>query len=94
MTSLTRPLLLAATLLAAMPAAAQELRIGFKAAVDSPDPHQLYTPNRNVHLQVYEPLVTQDAQQRLKPGLAKSWKALDPLTWEITLEERDRKSVV
>jgi peptide/nickel transport system substrate-binding protein len=83
-----RPLLLAACLLAALPAHAQDLRIGFKAAVDSADPHQLYTPNRNVHLQVYEPLVVQDAQQRLKPGLAKSWKPLDPLTWEITLEER------
>ena len=33
-------------------AGAQELRIGFKAAVDGSDPHQNYTPNRNVQLQL------------------------------------------
>lgn len=67
------------------PASAQELRIGLKAAVDSADPAQLYTPNRNVHLQVYEPLVAQDAQSKLLPGLAVSWRSVDPLTWELKL---------
>ena len=80
--------ILLAALLAAIPAAAQDLRIGFKAAVDNADPAQLYTPNRNVHLQVYEPLIRQDAQSRLLPGLARSWRSLDPLTWELKLEPR------
>jgi peptide/nickel transport system substrate-binding protein len=33
--------------------AAQELKIAMKASVDSADPHQLFTPNRNVQLHVY-----------------------------------------
>ncbi len=67
--------------------AAQELRIGMKAAVDGSDPHQSYSPNRNVQLQVYEPLVFQDEYQRPRPGLAQSWRLLDPLTWEFQLRE-------
>ena len=74
-----------ALLLLASPAAAQELRIGMKGVVDSPDPHQSYSPNRNVQLHVYETLVTQDAQLRPHPLLAESWRAIDPLTWEFTL---------
>jgi len=31
-----------------------------KASVDSADPHLLFTPNRNVLLHVYEPLIFQD----------------------------------
>ena len=69
------------------PARAQELRIALKAAVDSADPAQLYTPNRNVHLQVYEPLIQQDDQSHLLPGLALSWRIVDPLTWELKLAE-------
>jgi peptide/nickel transport system substrate-binding protein len=76
----SRRILLLATLLSALalamlPAAAQELRIGMKAAVDSSDPHQLYTPNRNLHLMIYEPLMVQDAQLRPQPGLA------NPCAW-------------
>ena len=70
---------------AGAPALAQDLRIALKAAVDNADPAQLYTPNRNVHLQVYEPLVGQDERSRLLPGLAASWRSLDPLTWEFKL---------
>ncbi|MBK1659086.1 ABC transporter substrate-binding protein [Paracraurococcus ruber] len=79
-------LLLAALLLAA-PAAAQELRIGMKAAVDGSDPHQSYSPNRNVQLHVYEPLVFQDPQLRPVPGLATAWRPVDETTWEFTLRE-------
>ncbi len=74
-------------LLAASPLAAQELRIGFKAAVDGSDPHQNYTPNRNVQLHVYEPLVFQDQHLRPVPGAASSWRVVDPVTWEFTLRE-------
>jgi len=76
-----------ALLLLAAPAGAQELRIGFKAAVDSADPHLNYTPNRNVQLHVWEPLVFQDAFMRPVPGAASAWRATDPATWEFTLRE-------
>ena len=85
-----RGLLLAATLALAAPAAAQELRIAFKAAVDSADPHLNYTPNRNVQLHVWEPLALQDETMRLLPGAATSWRAVDSTTWEFTLRENLR----
>ena len=68
-----------------LPAQGQNLRIGFKAAVDSADPHLTFTPNRNVQLHVFETLLTQDERLRAQPGLAESWRAIDPLTWEFTL---------
>ena len=67
------------------PTQAQTLRIALKAAVDNADPAQLYTPNRNVHLQVYEPLIRQDEHAQRLPGLALTWRPLAPLTWEIKL---------
>lgn len=77
---------LAAALLAT-PLAAQDLRIGMKAQVDGADPHQLFTPNRNVQLHVYEPLAWQDERLHPQPRLATSWRVVDPLTWEFTLRE-------
>ena len=76
---------LLALLLLAAPAGAAELRIGMKGAVDNPDPHQSYSPNRNVQLHVYETLLIQDEHLRPQPLLAESWRAVDPLTWEFTL---------
>ena len=88
---LLRPLLMTAVLLTALPVAApvaaQELRIGFKAAVDGSDPHQNYTPNRNVQLHGYEPLVFQDAFMRPLPGAASSWRQVSDEAWEFTLRE-------
>jgi peptide/nickel transport system substrate-binding protein len=69
----------------AAPLAAQELRIAMKASVDSADPHQLFTPNRNVLLHVYEPLIFQDRYLKPIPGLAESWTVVDPTTWEFKL---------
>ncbi|WP_149540122.1 ABC transporter substrate-binding protein [Siccirubricoccus phaeus] len=81
-----RPLAtIAALLLLATPAAAQELRIGMKAAVDSADPHLTYTPNRNVGLHVFETLTDLDPTLRPIPNLASSWRAIDELTWEFKL---------
>jgi peptide/nickel transport system substrate-binding protein len=79
-----------AFLAVAAPSHAQELRIGFKAAVDSADPHLNYTPNRNVQLHVWEPLVFQDAFMRPIPGAASSWRPVDDTTWEFTLRENLR----
>ncbi|MGP4142204.1 ABC transporter substrate-binding protein [Sodalis praecaptivus] len=68
-------------------ARADDLVIGMKAAVDNADPHQLFTPNRNVDLQVYEPLIYQDRYLKPQPWLATAWKNIDPVTWELTLRE-------
>lgn len=68
-------------------AIAQELKIGVKAAIEGADPHQLYSPDRNIQLHVYEALVAQDEHIRPKPGLAESWKNTDPLNWEFRLRE-------
>jgi len=79
-------LMLVAAALAPAPASqAQELRIAMKAAVDSADPAQLFTPNRNVQQHVFEPLIFQDAHLRPLPGLAESWRAINPTTWEFKL---------
>src|SRR3954451_1574023 len=72
-------------LLAAAGSRADELRIAMKGVVDGVDPHQSFSPNRNVQLHVYEPLVYQDEHLRPVPGLAESWRVLDPVTWEFTL---------
>jgi peptide/nickel transport system substrate-binding protein len=64
---------------------AQDLRIATKGAVDSADPHLLFTTNRNVQIHVYEPLVFQDRFLQPIPGLAESWKRLDDTHWEFTL---------
>jgi peptide/nickel transport system substrate-binding protein len=71
----------------AEPAGAQTLRIGMKAAVDGSDPHQSYSPNRNVQMQVYESLTFQTSTLHPVPGLAEGWKVVDPRTWEFTLRE-------
>ena len=78
-------ILVVALCLTAAPAHTEELRIAMKGEVDNADPHQSYTPNRMVQLHVYETLLTQDEQLRPHPGLALSWRAIDPVTWEFTL---------
>lgn len=88
MTAITRGLALALILgTAATPAAAQTLRIGMKAALTGSDPHQSYSPNRNVQMQVYESLTFQDANLQPVPGLAESWRVVNDTTWEFRLRE-------
>ncbi len=82
--------LLLACALVASPAAAQTLRIGMKAAVDGSDPHQSYSPNRNVQMQVYESLTFQNEFLQPGPGLAESWRPIDGTTWEFKLRENVR----
>ena len=72
-------------LLLASPALAAELRVGMKGMVHGADPHQSFSPNRNVQLHVYETLLVQDEHLVAHPGLAESWQAVDPLTWAFTL---------
>jgi peptide/nickel transport system substrate-binding protein len=67
-------------------AAAAELRIGMAADVTSIDPHFVnISPNNNVAWHVFEALTHVDADARLIPGLAESWRAVDPTTWEFKL---------
>ncbi len=76
---------LLAALLAAG-AAAQELRIGMGAEVTSMDPHFVNLfPNNNIAEHVFEKLITLDPDSRLIPGLAESWRAVNPTTWEFKL---------
>lgn len=67
-------------------ASAQELRIGLAAEPTSFDPHfHTLTPNNQIMAHVFEALVDNDENQRVRPGLAESWKLIDELTWEFKL---------
>lgn len=67
------------------PASAADLKIGFKSDLTSADPHVLNGQNRNIWAHVYESLVDQDSKLRPIPGLAASWRMLNPKTWEFKL---------
>jgi peptide/nickel transport system substrate-binding protein len=74
--------------IAALPAGAQELRLGTSSEPSAIDPHfHNTTPNKAVARIIFEPLVFQDARQQLMPGLAESWRAIDERTWEFTLRK-------
>jgi peptide/nickel transport system substrate-binding protein len=65
---------------------AQTLTIGLGADVTSMDPHyHLITPNANVAEHVFDTLIHKDERQRFRPGLAESWRVVDPTTWEFKL---------
>jgi len=65
---------------------AAELRIGLAADVTSMDPHFLnLQPNINIGWHVFDALTHVDENARLIPGLALSWRAIDPTTWEFKL---------
>ena len=81
-------LALCAALLALGPARAADLRIGMSADVTSIDPHFVnITPNNNVAWHIFEALTHVDENARLIPGLAESWRAVDPTTWEFKLRK-------
>jgi peptide/nickel transport system substrate-binding protein len=52
------------------------------------DPHffNLF-PNNNIAEHIFDKLVQMDADSRMIPGLATSWKAVDPTTWEFKLRK-------
>ena len=91
----TLRLALAALAILGLPAAAtakeREVSIGLQAAITSMDPHyHNLSPNNSMMLHVFEPLIKRDDNQKLVPGLATSWKALDDLTWEFKLRKNVR----
>ncbi len=82
-----RVALLAASLLP-VAAGAAELRIATGGAFTSMDPH-FHDNSTNVALtsHVFDSLVTVDEDYRPAPGLAESWRAVGPTTWEVKLRE-------
>jgi peptide/nickel transport system substrate-binding protein len=67
-------------------ATAQDLAIGLGANVTSIDPHfHNLSPNSAVATHIFDRLILKDEQQRLMPGLATEWKAIDDTTWEFKL---------
>ncbi len=78
----------AAVLVLAPQAFAAELKIAVAADVTSIDPHffNLF-PNNNVAEHVFDKLVQMDADSKMIPGLATSWKTIDDKTWEFKLRK-------
>ena len=65
---------------------AAHISIGVSSDITSMDPHHLnLAPNMNIAEQVFSALLVNDENQRLRPGLAESWRAIDELTWEFKL---------
>jgi peptide/nickel transport system substrate-binding protein len=70
----------------ATPAWAQELRIGIAQEPSSVDPHfNLVGPDESLARHLFDSLILQDERQRLTPGLAISWRAVNERTWEFRL---------
>ena len=81
----TMALLLCAALTAAG-ASAADLRIGVASEVTTLDPHFFHlTSNTEIHKLIYSGLATQDADMRVIPDLAASWRTLDDTHWEFRL---------
>ncbi|WP_232478737.1 ABC transporter substrate-binding protein [Roseomonas rosulenta] len=80
--------LLACTMIAAgaAHASAQNLTIGIGGSPTSLDPH-FYNASPNISLtqHMFDRLVETDAQARLRPMLAESWRAVEPTVWEFRL---------
>ncbi|SKA40930.1 peptide/nickel transport system substrate-binding protein [Enhydrobacter aerosaccus] len=79
--------LLAAILMAiALPAAAQELKIGLKSEPTSLDPqYQNIAVNNEIALHLFDALVARDDRQLPVPALAVSWKPVSDTVWEFKL---------
>ena len=81
-------LLLAAGLSLPAIAGAKPLTIGLASEPTAMDPHfHNLSPNNSLLSHIHEPLVRQDHSQKLIPGLAESWKAIDDTTWEFKLRK-------
>jgi peptide/nickel transport system substrate-binding protein len=76
----------AAGMASVAPVAAQDIVIGLQGNVTSIDPHfHNLGPNSNVAYHIFDRLTHQDERQRLSPGLATEWRAVDDTTWEFKL---------
>jgi peptide/nickel transport system substrate-binding protein len=85
-----RRLLLGLAMLAVLPSGAmgQSLTMGLGSPVSSLDPHyHLLRSNGEVAQMLFDTLLTTDAEARLHPGLAESWRPVGTEAWEFTLRE-------
>ncbi|MEG0473475.1 MAG: ABC transporter substrate-binding protein, partial [Solibacillus sp.] len=65
-----------------------DLIIAEQSDASSLDPHGSNdVPSSNVQSNLYETLVSRDANGDLAPGLAESWTQIDDLTWEFKLKQ-------
>ena len=72
--------------LAATASSAADLRIGVASEVTTLDPHFFHlTSNTEIHKAIYSGLVTQDANMKVVPDLAVSWRTIDETHWEFKL---------
>ncbi|PHK94013.1 ABC transporter substrate-binding protein [Pseudoroseomonas rhizosphaerae] len=72
--------------LAAPVASAQNLTMAVGAQVTSLDPHyHALSPNLAVATMLFDTLTAFDAEARVEPGLAESWRVVEPTVWEFKL---------
>jgi len=65
---------------------AQELKIGLSAEPSTIDPHfHNLAPNTSMMKHIFDTLLEQDEQQRIKPRLALAWRTVNDTTWEFKL---------
>ena len=84
--SFARCALFAVVLLVLPEAWSAEIHIGLASAITSLDPHfHALTPNQNVAEHIFDTLIARDADQKLKPALAVSWRPVAPDAWEFKL---------
>lgn len=77
---------LACMFLAVAPAFAQDVTIAVGSPFTSMDPHfHNLTTNSALSQHVFDRLLEPDAQMRPQPGLALSWRAVSPTSWEFRL---------
>ncbi|MBP0492477.1 ABC transporter substrate-binding protein [Roseomonas indoligenes] len=75
----------------AQPVSTATLNLAVSAPPSSVDPHYYtLTPNNALAQHIFDCLVHRDANGRLIPGLAESWRLVDDTTWEFQLR-RDVK---
>lgn len=75
-----------ALLCGSIAAHAADLRVALSSSPTAMDPHfHNLGANLNVSQNIFDTLVRMDADSRLLPGLADSWKLIDDQTWEFHL---------
>src|SRR2546425_5983706 len=68
--------------------AAADLKIAVAADITSMDPHYFNLfPNNNMAEHIFDKLVQMDPDSKMIPGIATSWKPIDPTTWEFRLRK-------
>jgi len=78
----------ALTALSLTAARAEPLSMAVSAPPASIDPHYYtLTPNIMVSRHMFETLTERDANSRMSPGLAESWRLVDETTWEFKLRQ-------